>query len=65
MEYFKRENFESKIQFVVPLNMTLNSLASHDLKTAGSLNTLASCIFGYMCNQATLTMNSRTMGWNN
>ena len=37
IKYFKRENIDSNIQFVVPPNMTLNSLARHDLKTAVSL----------------------------
>ena len=39
MKYFKRENVESKIQFVVPLNMTLHSRTCHDLKPAVILNT--------------------------
>jgi hypothetical protein len=43
----KQEKVESKIQFVVPLNI-LHSLSCHDLKTAVSLNTPASCIFGYL-----------------
>jgi hypothetical protein len=40
MKYFKRENAESKIQFVVPLNTTLHALPCHDLNTDVSLNPL-------------------------